>query len=94
MQKLYDWNDKKNEKLKKERHISFENIVYAMEHGCLLDVVDNPNQEKYPGQKLFIVQIDNYAYVVPFVETESVVFFKTIIPNRQMTRKYLGGKNS
>jgi uncharacterized DUF497 family protein len=94
MGKLYNWNDAKNEKLKKERNISFENIVYAVEHGYLLDIIENPNQQKYPGQQMFIVEIDGYAFFVPFAETETEVFFKTIIPSRQMTKKYLGGRKS
>jgi len=35
------------------------------------------------------LDIGNYAYLVPFVETESEIFLKTIIPSRKATRKYL-----
>ena len=59
--------------------------------GFLLDVIEHPNQEKYQGQKLFVVQVDNYAYLVPFIETEGSIFLKTIIPSRKATRKYLKG---
>jgi len=62
-----------------------------IEHGYLLDIIENPNQEKYKGQKMFIVDIDNYAYLVPFVETEKEVFLKTIIPSRKATKRYLRG---
>jgi hypothetical protein len=77
--------------LKKERQISFEDVVFYIEQGFLLDVLENPNQEKYKGQKIFVVQIDDYAYLVPFIEDERVIFLKTIIPSRKATRKYLKG---
>jgi len=57
----------------------------------LLDIVERPNQEGYGGQRIFIVNIREYAYLVPFVETEREIFLKTIIPSRKATRKYLGG---
>ena len=89
--KLFSWNEEKNELLKEVRQISFEEIVFYIEQGFLLDVLENPNQEKYKGQKIFVVEIDNYAYLVPFVEDEREIFLKTIIPSRKATRKYLKG---
>ena len=89
--KTFSWNDEKNNQLKTERRVSFEEIVLYIEMGCLLDVLEHPNQEKYKGQKIFVVQVDNYVYLVPFIETESEVFLKTIIPSRKATRKYLKG---
>ena len=88
--KYFDWNVEKNEELKKDRNISFEEIVYYIMHGKLLDTIKNPNSERYQNQKVFIVNVENYAYLVPFVETEEIVFLKTIIPSRKMTKKYLG----
>jgi len=88
--KYFDWNAEKNEELKKDRNISFEEIVYYIMHGGLLDTIKNPNPERYQNQKIFIVNVENYAYLVPFVETEEMVFLKTIIPSRIMTKKYLG----
>jgi uncharacterized DUF497 family protein len=90
--KRYHWNDEKNEQLKKDRGICFEDVVYFLEQGLLLDGFDNPNQKKYPGQRLYVIEIDRYAYVVPFVESEDSVFLKTIIPSRKATKKYLGKK--
>ncbi|MDO8803082.1 MAG: toxin [Elusimicrobiota bacterium] len=87
--KPFEWNDGKNEKLKEERGISFEDILYYIEKGEILDLVPHPLQAKYPGQKMFIVAIENYAYLVPFIETEDSVFLKTIIPSRKATKKYL-----
>jgi hypothetical protein len=57
-----------------------------------LDSFDNPNQKKYPGQKLYVIEIDRYAYIVPFVESEDSIFLKTIIPSRKATKKYLRKK--
>lgn len=90
--KLYTWNEEKNQRLKAERNISFEEVVFHIASGHILDIVEHSNQEKYKGQRIFIVNIDNYAYLVPFVETDDEIFLKTIIPNRKATRKYLGGK--
>jgi len=85
----FNWNEDKNGKLKRERNISFENVVYAIEHDGLLDTIDNPHETKHFHQRIFIVRISDYVYVVPFVENESEIFLKTIIPNRKMTKKYL-----
>jgi len=87
--KRFEWNDGKSEKLKEERGLSFEDILYYIEKGEILDLVPHPLQVKYPGQKMFIVAIDNYAYLVPFIETADSVFLKTIIPSRKATKKYL-----
>lgn len=89
--KYFSWNEEKNELLKEERQISFEEVVFYIEQGFLLDVLENPNQEKYKGQKIFVVQIDDYAYLIPFIEDEHEIFLKTIIPSRKATRKYLKG---
>ncbi len=89
--KTFSWNDEKNALLKAERQVSFEEIVLYIEMGCLLDVLEHPNQEKYKGQKVFVVQVDDYVYLVPFVETDDAIFLKTVIPSRQATRKYLKG---
>lgn len=89
----YKWNKEKNEKLKKERGISFEQIAMHVERCDVLDIVEHPNQKKYPNQQLLVVEINNYVYLVPFVEDENSKFLKTIIPSRKATRDYLGGKN-
>ena len=89
--KTFSWNDEKNNQLKAERQVSFEEIVLYIEMGCLLDVLEHPNQEKYKGQKMFVVQIADYVYLVPFIEDEHEIFLKTIIPSRKATRTYLKG---
>jgi hypothetical protein len=89
--KYFSWNEEKNDLLREERQISFEDIVFYIAQGFLLDILEHPNQEKYQGQKIFVVAIDDYAYLVPFVEDEQVIFLKTIIPSRKATRTYLKG---
>ncbi len=87
--KPFDWNEEKNEELKNERDISFEEIVAAAETEQLIAIIDHPNQKRYPGQKIIIVEIDDYAYIVPFVEDEQKIFLKTAYPSRAATKKYL-----
>ncbi|HPJ40401.1 MAG TPA: BrnT family toxin [Spirochaetota bacterium] len=89
--KCHSWNNEKNEILKNERGVSFEDVIYYLEHGNLLAIVKNPNNDKYHDQKIYIVNIEDYAYLVPFVETEDEIFMKTIIPSRKATKKYLEG---
>jgi uncharacterized DUF497 family protein len=88
--KYFAWNAEKNEQLKAERGISFEEVVFHIENGDLLDEVDHPNQRLYPHQRMFLVRIGNYAFLVPFVKFDEGIFLKTIIPNRKATRIYLG----
>ncbi len=84
----FDWNPIKNKFLKKERNISFENVLFHLNQGDLWKISDHPNQQKYPGQKIFYVLIDNYIFMVPFVEKDGGVFLKTIIPSRKATKYY------
>jgi uncharacterized DUF497 family protein len=86
------WNAEKNQKLIEERGISFENVADYIERGEILEIFRHPNQSKYPGQQVFSIKIMDYVYLVPFVETESEIFLKTIIPSRQATKKHEGGK--
>lgn len=86
---LYRWDSSKNDKLLSQRSVSFEEVLLAMEQGRLLDVVENPNREKYRGQKAFVVEIRRYVYFVPFVDHGDEIFLKTVIPSRKLTRKYL-----
>ena len=88
--RYFDWDDAKNAKLLAERGIGFEEIVFYIERGEVLDILEHPNPDRYPGQRIFIVARDGYAYLVPFVEDGRTVFLKTIIPSRKATRQYLG----
>jgi uncharacterized DUF497 family protein len=86
--RTYRWNEHKNEQLKESRGISFEDIVLAIESGGLIDVLSHPNQEQYPNQKVLVVAVMEYVYLVPHVEEYDHLFLKTIIPSRKATRDY------
>ena len=90
--KYFAWSVQKDASLRKERGISFEEIVYHVERGDVVDILEHPNQKRYPGQRVLVVIVDDYAYLVPCVETEEEVFLKTIIPSRKATREYVGEK--
>ncbi len=85
----YRWNHEKNLKLKEERGVSFEQAVMHIERGDLLDVIRHPNVATYPNQKVMVVRMRDYVYAVPYVEQGEERFLKTIIPSRQLTRRYL-----
>lgn len=87
--KPFRWNHEKNESLKIERSISFEEIVLAIEADGLLDQLRHPNSEKYPNQFVLVVALDDYVYLVPYVEESDYFFLKTVIPSRKATRDYL-----
>lgn len=91
--KAFRWNHEKNEQLKVEREISFEEIVLALEGDGLLDILQHPDESKYPDQHILVVALDSYMYLVPFVEEAEYYFLKTIIPSRKATREYLAGGN-
>ena len=85
----FDWSTEKNEQLTEQRGISFEGVVSAIEQGGLADVLEHPNQDRYPGQSIYVVEIDEYSHLVPFVtQTDGTRFLKTIIPSREATREY------
>ena len=90
----FEWDDEKNEWLKKTRGIGFEEIVYHLARDGILDILEHPNQKKYPGQRIFVVDVEGYACLVPFVEDEETMFLKTIIPSRKMTKLYLGDNST
>lgn len=93
MPKVFNWNDEKNQQLIADRGVSFEDVVYYIQQGQLLDDLHNPNQEKYPNQRIFIIEVDSYAYLVPYVENDEELFLKTIIPSRKATKQYIGEKS-
>lgn len=87
--KYFDWDENKNEQLKEERNVSFEEVILAISNNQLLDVLVHPNKEKYPNHRIFVIELLGYAYIVPFVEDEETYFLKTIYPSRKATKKYL-----
>jgi len=91
--KRFNWSSEKNEQLRLERGISFEEILFHIENGDVLDILEHPNQSKYAGQSIFVVLVDDYVHLVPFVEDETEVFLKTIIPSRKATKQHLSKPN-
>ena len=88
---IYSWDEAKNRYLSLNRNISFERILVALEEGDILQVLQNPNQDRYKGQKVYILNIDNYAWVVPFRDEEDKRILITAYPSRKFTAQYLGG---
>ena len=91
--KTFTWNAEKNEILLQKRGITFEEVVQKIEEGARYIENDHPNKIKYPNQKIIIIEIDEYFYLVPCVINENEYFLKTIIPSRKATKKHRGGKN-
>lgn len=88
--KPFDWDPEKNQQLIEERGISFEEVIFHIQSGGLLDDLRHPNQESYSHQRMFVVLIEDYVYLVPYVENDDEIFLKTIIPSRKATKQYLG----
>lgn len=85
----FDWSTEKNQWLIEQRGLSFERVVSAIEQGGLVDVLDHPNQDRYPGQMIYVVEIDEYLHLVPYVtQADGTRFLKTIIPSRKSMRDY------
>ena len=74
-----------NSCLKRERGISFEEIAYLIESGQLIGIEENPG---YPNQRMYVLEINNYAIIVPYVENDDEIFLKTAFPSRKYTKKY------
>ena len=89
---IFRWDNEKNELLKTTRGVCFEQVVLLMEKGEILDTIENPIQEKYPGQKIAVLMIDTYVYLVPYVENNEEIFLKTIVPSRKATNMYVREK--
>ncbi len=89
--KLITWNEEKNQILKMQRSVGFEQILGKIESGEIVGRKIHPNREKYPNQQIFIINVDDYIYYVPFVENSDEIFLKTIIPSRKLIKEYKGG---
>jgi len=86
---VFRWDNEKNEWLKQNRGVCFEEVVILMEREDVLETIEHPNQDKYPGQKIAIIRIENYAYLVPYIQESDEIFLKTIIPSRKAANKYV-----
>lgn len=84
----YVWNTEKNILLQETRGISFEEALYKIEHGGLIDIIDNPNKAQYPHEQAFVVSINNYTHIVPFTKKDKIIILKTIFPDRRYHKLY------
>ena len=87
--KYFDWDEEKNRRLKEERGIGFEDVLLALQEERLITIFRHPNQKKYPNQEIFVIEVNSYIYIIPFVEDQEKIFLKTIFPSRKLTKKYL-----
>ncbi len=92
MEYKYSFSPEKNQKLIKERNISFEEVIFVILEKGILDILEHPNLSKYPNQRIIVISIDSYVYLVPAIFNDEMIFLKTIIPSRKATKKYLGDK--
>lgn len=86
---IFEWNDEKNEFLKSVRGVSFEEVVFHIQNGDVLNVLKHPNAARYPNQNIIVLNIEGYVYLVPYVKERGVRFLKTVIPSRKATKEYL-----
>ncbi len=86
---IFDFDINKNSKLKLERGIGFEEVIYCIHNDKILDIRPHPNQKKYSNQSIYIIEINDYAYIVPFIQKGHTIFLKTIFPSRKATKLYL-----
>jgi len=85
----FDWDDEKNLFLERIRGIGFEDVVFHIQNGDVLDVIRHPNKDRYPNQNIIILNVEGYVYLVSYVKEKGTRFLKTIIPSRKATREYL-----
>jgi hypothetical protein len=84
--KYLNWDSEKNEILKRERGISFDEIAFLIESGQIIGIEENPG---HPNQKMYnILETENYAVIVPYVENDNEIFLKTAFPSRKYTKQY------
>ncbi len=88
-----EWSSKKSEELERCRGVSFEKIAHKIARGDTLLNMPHHNVVKYPNQYVYVIEIDNYCYMLPYVKSEEDIFLKTIFPSRKMTKRFIGEKN-
>jgi len=92
--KHINWNSEKSRQLKAVRGIGFEEVVFLIEQNLIIDDIVHPDRAKYPNQRIYVLEIQEYIYLVPYVESKEGIFLKTIIPSRKATRDYLKRGNN
>lgn len=88
----FDWNEEKSRLLERTRGVSFEQVVFHIQNGDILDILAHPNPTRYPGQRIMVLNMEGYAHLVPFVERQGTWFLKTIFPSRKATKEYLNDR--
>lgn len=86
--KPIEWSNEKNEWLKEVRGVSFQEAGEVIKENNLIDIINNPNQKKYPGQKIYVLEVRGYVWMVPFVEDGKKIFLKTMYPSRKYSKKH------
>lgn len=85
----FDWSEEKNEFLKITRGVGFEDVIFHIQNGDVLDIIKHPNAGRYPNQNIIVLNIEGYVYLVPYVKQRGIRILKTIIPSRKATKEYL-----
>lgn len=85
----FEWSDEKNNFLEQTRGVSFEDVIFHIQNGDVLDVIKHPNPNRYPKQNIMVVNIEGYVHLVPYIKEKGIRFLKTIIPSRKATKEYL-----
>ena len=86
---VFDWSDEKSKFLEQTRGVSFEDVIFHIHNGDVLDVIKHPNVVRYSKQNIILVNIEGYVYLVPYVKEKGIRFLKTIIPSRKASKEYL-----
>ena len=85
---IIEWDEKKNAILKKERGLSFEMVLEAIEDGRVMDDYEH-NQASYSHQRILIIKLDGYPIMVPYdVQEGDRIFLKTMFHNRKLKGVY------
>lgn len=86
--KPINYNQEKSDLLKAIRGISLKEVAEMVVNNInIIEIIENQN---YTNQSYFVLNINNYIWFCPFVETDSEIFLKTVFPNRKANKKYKG----
>jgi hypothetical protein len=88
------WDHAKSKQLRHQYGIGFEEVIIALEQEKLLDDRKHPNTQQYGHQRQLVLQIDDYVYVVPYINDTNHYFLKTLFPSRRATQEYLTNSES
>lgn len=89
----FEYDPEKDQKLRQERNISFDEIIMLIHEGKLIDILDHPNQSQYAKQKIYVLDVDGYVWLIPYVQNDNRIFLKTAFPSRKHTKQYIRERN-